>query len=250
MDCLDLWRKDVNEAKVALITGSSRGIGRELALDCAHYGLSVVVNYVSSEAAAEEIVDQVTEAGGRAIAVQADASVPGDVETLIGRTIEQFGRLDCVINNAGIGNMTTLEKLDAAQFETTVKVNLLSAFLVSQAAIPHMKARGGRLIFMSSLAARTGGGISAAYAASKAGLEGLMHYYATYLLADRITSNAIAPALIASDMVKAMKLPSVDKFPLGRLGEPDEIWPAVRMILETEYMTGQTIHINAGRYMT
>ena len=77
-----------------------------------------------------------------------------------------------------------------------------------------------------------------------------MHYYATYLLADRITSNAIAPALIASDMVKAMKLPSVEAFPRGRLGQPDEIWPAVRMILETEYMTGQTIHINAGRYMT
>jgi 3-oxoacyl-[acyl-carrier protein] reductase len=238
----------VSEAKVALITGSSRGIGRQLALDCARYGLSVVVNYVRSEAAAEEVADQVTHSGGRAIAVQADASVPGDVETLIGRTLEQFGRLDCVINNAGIGNTTTLEKLDAAQFEATVKVNLLSAFLVSQAAVPHMKAQGGRLIFMSSLAARTGGGISAAYAASKAGIEGLMHYYATYLLADRITANAIAPALIASDMVKAMKLPSVEGFPLGRLGQPDEIWPAVRMILETEYMTGQTIHINAGRY--
>jgi 3-oxoacyl-[acyl-carrier protein] reductase len=176
--------------------------------------------------------------------------VPGDVETLIGRTLEQFGRLDCVINNAGIGSTTPLEKLDAVQFETVIRVNLLSAFLVSQAAVPHMKTQGGRLIFMSSLAARTGGGISAAYAASKAGLEGLMHYYATYLLADRITANAIAPALIASDMVKAMNLPSVEAFPLGRLGQPDEIWPAVRMILETEYMTGQTIHINAGRYMT
>ncbi len=240
----------MNETKVALITGSSRGIGRELALDCARYGLSVVVNYVEAGAAAQEIVDQVSHSGGRAIAVQADVSAPSDVEILIGRTLEQFGRLDYVINNAGIGNTTTLEKLDAAQFETTLKVNLLSAFLVSQTAIPHMKARGGRLIFMSSLAARTGGGISAAYAASKAGLEGLMHYYATYLLADRITANAIAPALIAIDMVKAMKLPSIEGFPLGRLGQPDEIWPAVRMILETEYMTGQTIHINAGRYMT
>jgi 3-oxoacyl-[acyl-carrier protein] reductase len=250
LDSLDLWRKNVNETKVALITGSSRGIGKQLALDCGRYGLSVVVNYVRSEAAAQKVVDQVTEGGGRAIAVQADASVPGDVETLIGRTLEQFGRLDCVINNAGIGDKTALEKLGAAQFDTILRVNLLSAFLVSQAAITHMKERGGRLIFMSSLAARTGGGISAAYAASKAGLEGLMHYYATYLLADRITSNAIAPALIASDMVKAMKLPSAEAFPLGRLGQPDEIWPAVRMILETEYMTGQTIHINAGRYMT
>jgi len=240
----------VDETKVALITGSSRGIGRQLALDCARYGLAVVVNYVRFEAAAQEIVDQVTHSGARAIAVQADVSAFGDVVTLIERTLEQFGRLDCVINNAGIGNITALEQLDAAQFETTLRVNLLSAFLVSQAAIPHMKARGGRLIFMSSVAARTGGRISAAYAASKAGLEGLMHYYATYLLADRITANAIAPALIASDMVKDMKLPPPEMLPLARFGQPAEIWPAVRMILETEYLTGQTIHINAGRYMT
>jgi 3-oxoacyl-[acyl-carrier protein] reductase len=131
---LDLRRENVNETKVVLITGSSRGIGGQLALDCARYGLSVVVNYVGSEAAAQEIVDQVTHSGARAIAVQADVSVPGDVETLIGRTLEQFGRLDCVINNAGVGNVTSLEKLDAAQFETAIRVNLLSAFLVSQAA--------------------------------------------------------------------------------------------------------------------
>lgn len=113
-----------------------------------------------------------------------------------------------------------------------------------------MKARGGRLVFMASGAARTGGKVSATYAASKAGLEGLMHYYASYLRPYRITANAIAPSLIGSDMTRQMDLPPPDKLPLGRLGRPDELWPAVRMILETEYMTGQTIQINAGRYLT
>ena len=121
---------------------------------------------------------------------------------------------------------------------------------MSQAVIPHMSARGGRLIFMSSLAARTGGLVSAAYAASKAGLEGLMHYYATALLPRRITANAVAPALIGSDMVSALTLPPPDQLPLERFGRADEVWPVVRAILETEYLTGQTIHLNAGRYMT
>jgi 3-oxoacyl-[acyl-carrier protein] reductase len=156
-----------------------------------------------------------------------------------------------VINNAGVGQIRDLKAIDTAHFEQTLRTNLTSAFMVSQAVIPHMtKQGGGRLIFMSSLAARTGGLVSAAYAASKAGAEGLMHYYATYLLPYKITANAIAPALIGSDIVREMDLPPPDKLPLGRLGQPEELWPAVRMIFETEYVTGQTIHINAGRYMT
>jgi 3-oxoacyl-[acyl-carrier protein] reductase len=122
----------------------------------------------------------------------------------VAATLKKFGRLDCVINNAGVGTKMELSQLDGPTFERTLRTNLTSAFLVSQAAIPHLQERGGRLIFMSSGAARTGGVISAAYAASKAGLEGLMHYYATYLRAHRITSNAIAPSLIATDMIGEM----------------------------------------------
>ncbi|MDF0519096.1 SDR family oxidoreductase [Bradyrhizobium yuanmingense] len=236
--------------KVTIITGSSRGIGRQLALDCALAGNPVIVNYVSSKAAADQIVQTIADAGGRAFAVRADVSDGVQADHLIAAAIEKFGKLDCVINNAGVGNRIGLSQLDGATFNATLATNLTSAFLVSQAAIQHMKERGGRLIFMSSGAARTGGVISAAYAASKAGLEGLMHYYATYLRSYRITANAIAPSLIATDMIGEMHVHATDQLPLGRLGRPDEIWPAVRMIMETEYLTGQTIHIDAGRYMT
>ena len=237
--------------RVVLITGASRGIGRQLALECARAGLAVAVNYVANTAAALTTMADMEALGGQAHLVRADVAVQSDVTAMVASVMQRFGRIDCLINNAGVGRITDLESIDEADFEQTLRTNLTSAFLVSQAVIPAMVAQGGgRLIFMSSLASRTGGLVSAAYAASKGGTEGLMHYYATYLLRHKITANAIAPALIASDIVQEMDLPPADKLPLGRLGRAEEIWPAVRMIIETEYMTGQTIHINAGRYMT
>lgn len=119
-------------------------------------------------------------------------------------TIGHFGRLDCVVNNAGIGGRIALDALDEAAFSRTIHANLTSAFLVSQAAWPHMTKRGGRLVFLSSGAARTGGGLSAAYAASKGATESLVHYYASYLRPYRITANAIAPAFIETNMAQAL----------------------------------------------
>ncbi|MBG0802723.1 SDR family oxidoreductase [Methylocystis sp. H4A] len=240
----------MNIEPVVIITGASRGIGRRLALDCARYGLAVVVNYRSDEAAAAAVVKEIRSAGGPACAVRADVSDEHEARRLVDACIAQFGRLGCVINNAGAGVVRTIDALDGAAFQQTLNANLLSAFYVSRAAIPHLKQKGGRLIFMSSGAAHIGGRVSAAYAASKAGMEGLMRYYALYLRDDRITANAIAPLLIETDMLAGMDLPPPSDLPLGRMGRPDEIWPAVRMIIETEYLTGQTIHLNAGRYMT
>lgn len=241
---------NMNIEPVVIITGASRGIGRLLALDCARYGMAVAVNYRSDETATAAVVEEIQAAGGRACAVRADVSDEYQARRLVDACVDQFGRLDCVINNAGAGVVRTLDELDGATFQQTLNANLLSAFYVSQAAIPHLKRKGGRLIFMSSGAARIGGRVSAAYAASKAGMEGLMRYYALYLRDDRITANAIAPLLIETDMLAGMELPPPSDLPLGRPGRPDEVWPAVRMIIETEYLTGQTIHLNAGRYMT
>jgi 3-oxoacyl-[acyl-carrier protein] reductase len=234
---------------VVLVTGASRGIGRALAAAAAREGHDVVVNYLKSAAQANALVSELECCPGRVIAIQADVSAADEAKRLVETTVERLGRIDCVVNNAGSGAVIPLDVLDEAAFARTLQVNLISAFLVSQAAWPHMKMNGGRLIFLSSGAARTGGGLSAAYAASKAGVEGLMHYYASTLRPYRITANAIAPTLVESDLINLMA-PQTTALPLGRLGRVEEMWPALRMIIETEYLTGQTIHIDAGRYMT
>jgi 3-oxoacyl-[acyl-carrier protein] reductase len=234
---------------VVLVTGASRGIGHALAAAAAREGHDVAVNYLRNAALAHALVGELACCPSRVIAIQADVSAADEAKRLVETTVERLGQIDCVVNNAGGGAVTPLDKLDEATFARTLQVNLVSAFLVSQAAWPHMKTNGGRLVFLSSGAARTGGGLSAAYAASKAGVEGLMHYYATALRPYRITANAIAPTLVKSDLMNLMA-PQTTGLPLGRLGRVEEIWPALRMIIETEYLTGQTIHIDAGRYMT
>ncbi|MDQ1077630.1 3-oxoacyl-[acyl-carrier protein] reductase [Pseudoroseomonas cervicalis] len=233
-------------AKVILITGAGRGIGAALAVAAAAEGHQVAVNYRSESAEVDRMLSRLKDG----IGLRADIGIAGEAERLVGDTLAHFGRIDCVINNAGIGELCPIDRLDLAHFQRTLHANLTSAFLVSQAAWPQMMRNGGRLIFMSSAAARTGGGLSAAYAASKGGVEGLMHAYATALRPHRITANAIAPALIESRMARAIDAGPTEHLPLGRMGRPDELWPATRMILETEYLTGQTIHVNAGRYMT
>lgn len=237
--------------RVALVTGASRGIGRQLAYDLATHGVTVVANYLHSVDAAEVLVKDLRALGGESAVVQADCGNPSAVYSMIATVIDTYGRIDYLINNAGIGASIAVDRLTETDFDQTINNNLKSAFLVTQAVLPHMRVNNfGRLVFMSSLAARTGGMLSAAYAASKAGLEGLMHYYATCLSGTGITANAIAPALIATDMVDAMPHPPQHKLPLGRLGRPEEVWPAVRLLLDCDYVTGQTIHVNAGLYMT
>lgn len=233
-------------AKVILITGAGRGIGAALAVTAAAEGHYVAANYRSESAEVDQLVSRLKDG----IGIRADVGIAEDVQRLIEETLAHFGRIDCVINNAGIGEVCPIDRLDLALFQKTLHANLTSAFLVSQAAWPHMTRNGGRLIFMSSTAARTGGGLSAAYAASKGGVESLMHAYATALRPHRITANAIAPALIESRMASAIDAGPTENLPLGRMGRPEELWPATRMIMETEYLTGQTIHVDAGRYMT
>jgi 3-oxoacyl-[acyl-carrier protein] reductase len=159
---------------VVLVTGASRGIGRALAAAAAREGHDVVVNYLKNAAQANGLVSELACCPSRVIAIQADVSAADEATRLVEATIDRLGRIDCVVNNAGSGAVIPLDELDEATFARTLQVNLISAFLVSQAAWPHMKANGGWLVCLSSGAARSGGGLSAAYAASKVGVEGIM----------------------------------------------------------------------------
>lgn len=238
-------------SRPALVTGASRGLGRAIAIALGEMGYPVIVNYLANQAAAQSVVTAITQGGGHALAIGADVSREPEVERLFVQAREAFGPPTIVVNNAGIGTHASVTEISPADFDSVIANNLRSAFLVTQAAVPDMmSADWGRLVFMSSTAARIGGIVSVAYAASKAGIEGLMHYYATHLLTYGITANAVAPALFETDMVAGMTLPPTAALPLGRLGRPEEIGLVVKTIVLCEYMTGQTIQVNAGRYHT
>ena len=188
--------------KVALVTGASRGIGRAIALAFAEAGADVAVNYRSRAADAEMVRDRIRALGRRSVAIAADVSVAADVQRLVGEVRAALGPVDLLVNNAGIARPQRLDEITEADWDEIIDVNLKSCFLVTQAVLAEMRSRGfGRIINLSSVAAQIGGVISPQYAASKAGMLGMMRYYARHLAREGITVNAIAPALIETDMV-------------------------------------------------
>jgi 3-oxoacyl-[acyl-carrier protein] reductase len=239
------------ENRVALITGGSRGIGRSIALALAGAGAHVAVNYRTQQSAAEEVCAAIHELGARAIAVQADVSVSAEVDRLVSAVERDLGALDILVNNAGISQIKPFGELTEADWDQILDVNLKSAFLVTQRVLPGMrKRRWGRIINLSSVAAQTGGVIGPHYAASKAGLIGLTHSYAALLAKEGITANAIAPALIATDMITCNPNASAERLPVGFFGSPEEIARAAVLLAESDFITGQTISVNGGWYMT
>jgi 3-oxoacyl-[acyl-carrier protein] reductase len=237
--------------KTALITGGSRGIGRAIALAFASNGCSVAINYLRAKDEAAAIVNAIQQAGGRASAIQADISREEEVSRLLATVERELGPVDLLVNNAGINPGKPFTELTLEDWNRTIQTNLTSAFLVSQDVVPGMRQRQwGRLIFLSSVAAQTGGVIGPHYAASKAGMLGLMHSYASLLAKEGITSNAIAPALIETDMIRGNKSIRPDMLPVGRFGEADEIARAALFLATTGYITGQTINLNGGWYMS
>ena len=235
----------------ALVTGGSRGIGRAIALGLAELGCPVTVNYVSNGKAAGEVVDLIAKAGGRAIAVQADVSKEADVARLADAAATAFGPTGILVNNAAIAYQRGVFENTVAEYDETFAVNVRSAFMMTQAVLPGMRdMKWGRLIFLSSNAARTGGSMSATYSASKAALEGLTRHYAARLVDMGITSNAIAPAIVETDIFDGKALPSTDKMPMKRMGHVNEVAMIAQMIAANAYLTGQTILINAGRHMS
>ncbi|NEI66334.1 3-oxoacyl-ACP reductase family protein [Rhizobium leguminosarum] len=237
--------------RIALVTGASRGIGRDIAYALSSAGASVAVGYYSDRTGAEAVAETIRQEGGRAVAVGGDVSDPQIAVDLVRETEAQLGPLGIVVNNAGINPSRPLDQITAADWDETIRVNLTSAFHVTQAAVPGLRERKwGRIITISSVAAQLGGVIGPHYAASKAGLIGLAHYYAAALAKEGITSNAIAPALIETEMLKSNSAIQPTLIPVGRFGQTHEVSSVVVLLAGNGYITGQTISVNGGWYMS
>ena len=233
--------------RVALVTGASRGIGAAIARALAEAGADVAINYRDRATEAEAVATQITAVGRRSITLAADVSKSAAVTTMV-RTIEdKLGPIDILINNAGIALIRGIDDLTEADFDATISVNLKSAFLCTQAVLPHMRTHGwGRIVNISSGAARGAGGVGVHYNASKAGMEGMTRGYAARLVKQGITVNAVAPSLIETDMVKSGLASSAARIPLGRFGTSAEVAQVVMMLIGNEYMTGQTVALSGG----
>jgi 3-oxoacyl-[acyl-carrier protein] reductase len=228
----------------ALVTGGSRGIGRAIALTLAECGAAVAVNFRTRADEAEAVVARVRAIGGRAVALRADVSFGAEVSTLAESVARDLGPIDILVNNAGIA----LADAGEETFDRTLATNLKSAYLCTEAVLPGMRARHwGRIINISSLAARGAGAIGVAYNASKAGLEGLTRGYAARLAKDGVTVNAVAPGPTDTEMGGPLKTAGVvARIPLGRMGEADDVARATVLVIGNGFITGQTIAVNGG----
>lgn len=239
------------DGKIALVTGASRGIGRACAIGLAAAGADIAVNYRSHPEEAEEVCDEIRRLGRRALAVQGDVSLAGDAARIVETVSRDLGPVGVLVNNAGIAKVQKAEEITETDWDQTLTVNLKSVFLMTNAVVPGMrKARWGRIINLSSVAAFLGGFVGAHYTASKAGVLGLTHYYSSILTKDGITVNAVAPGMTDTEMIAGRPEADPKNVPVRRLGRPEDIAVAVVMLAKNGYMSGQTIVIDGGRYMT
>ena len=239
------------KGKVALVTGSSRGIGRAIALALAVEGADVAINFMNRAAEAGTAELEIRKLGRQCASIQANVSIANDVSRLARITEERLGRIDILVNNAGIARPQPIEVIREEDWDQILIGNLKSCFLMTQAVLPGMRARKwGRIINLSSVAAQVGGVVGPHYAASKAGMLGLTRFYAQKLAGEGVTANAIAPALIDTDMVRANLNARPERIPVGRFGTSEEVADVAVMLAKNAYITGQTIHVNGGWFMT
>ncbi len=237
--------------RIALVTGASRGIGRAIALSLAKAGVDVAVNFQFREKEAQGVCAEIKSLGRRSLAVQADVSRAEEVSRLVKTIEKELGTLSILINNAGIAKPRSLEEMTEEVWDETLRINLKSCYLVTEAVLPGLRAqRWGRIINLSSTAAQVGGVVGPHYAAAKAGILGLTHSYASRLFKEGITVNAICPALIITDMVSENLRARPDRIPVGRFGTVEEVAEVALMLAGNGYMTGQTIQVNGGLYQT
>ena len=241
------------DKRIALVTGASRGIGAAVAKRLAADGYFVIVNYNGSAQRAQEVVTQIVSAGNEAVALQCDVSDFDACGELIARITADYGRLDVLVNNAGITRDGLLMRMSEADFDAVIDTNLKGAFhTIRHASRQFLKQRSGRIINIASVSGLLGNAGQANYAASKAGVIGLTKSVARELASRQITVNAVAPGFIATDMVDAMtdsaKAAMTDHIPFGRIGEPEEVADVVAFLASdaAPYVTGQIIAVDGG----
>jgi 3-oxoacyl-[acyl-carrier protein] reductase len=240
--------------QVAIVTGASRGIGRAIAIALASQGVKVIVNYAKSSAGAEEVVKIITEAGGEAIALQADVSKAEEIDSLVQQTLEKYSRIDILVNNAGITRDTLLLRMKPEDWQAVIDLNLTGVFLCTRAVTKTMiKQKSGRIINIASVAGQMGNPGQANYSAAKAGVIGFTKTVAKELASRGITVNAVAPGFIETDMTSNLKNEEILKFiPLNRFGKPEEIAGMVRFLATdpaSAYITGQVFNVDGGMVM-
>lgn len=242
--------------KVAIVTGASRGIGREIALYLAEKGASVVVNYAGNEKKANEVVDQIKSMGQDAIAVQADVSNSEDVAAMVKATIDTYGKIDILVNNAGITKDTLLMRMKEEDWDSVINTNLKGVFLCTKAVSRYMaRQKRGKIINISSIVGVVGNVGQANYVAAKAGVIGLTKSTARELASRNVNVNAVAPGFITTDMTdtlkESLKQEMLKSIPLARFGEAKEVAKAVVFLAseDSDYITGQTIQVDGGMAM-
>ncbi|HSM82847.1 MAG TPA: glucose 1-dehydrogenase [Nodosilinea sp.] len=241
------------EAKVAVVTGASKGIGAAIAKHLAAEGASVIVNYASSREGADRVVAEITKAGGKAVAVQANVADQADIVRLFKETIGAYGKLDILINNAGIYEFLTLAEITPEHFHRQYDLNVLGLILTTQEAVKHIGPDGGSIVNMSSVVSTLSPAGSAVYNSTKSAVDGLTRSFAKELAPRHIRVNSINPGLIQTEGFRASAISGhgdavAASTPLGRMGQPHDIAPGVVFLAsdDSSWMTGETLYITGG----
>lgn len=242
--------------KTAIVTGASRGIGREIALLLAKEGARVAVNYSGSKDKADEVVQSITESGGEAFAIQADVSNADSVKAMVDQTLETFGSIDILVNNAGITRDNLLMRMKDDEWDDVININLKGVFLCTKGVTRQMmRQRTGKIVNVASIVGVSGNPGQANYVAAKAGVIGFTKTAAKELASRNINVNAVAPGFITTDMTDTLneevKTQMLTAIPLGKLGSPADVAKTVAFLLSDDaaYITGQTIHVDGGMVM-